>query len=107
MHQIVENIDAAKAVAKAVWAIGLPAICPHLNTGMFDGVAPDDLWLRGDLEILRRCDCLVTVPGWERSEGASAEVHAARVAGQAVFHWPECEEALREYARHQLSTAIS
>jgi hypothetical protein len=101
MHEVVQNIRAAESVAVALWQMGLPTICPHMNTALLDGIAPDEDWLTGDLEILRRCDCLVTVPGWEQSQGATAEVHAARAAGQSVFHWPECEEALREYAGNQ------
>jgi hypothetical protein len=96
MHQIVDNIRAAEAVAIALWQMGFAVVCPHTNTACFDGTAPDQVWLEGDLEILRRCDLLVTVSGWERSEGATIEVREANSALKPVYHWPEDEELLRD-----------
>jgi hypothetical protein len=71
--QILQNIRAAQAVALQVWKLGAVAICPHANTALFDGEADDAIWLDGDLELLRRSDAVVLVPGWERSTGAKAE----------------------------------
>ncbi len=69
-----------------MWRLGVAAICPHTNTRHFQGAAPDDLWLAGDLAILLRCDALITTPSWERSTGARAEVDVARQHGIPVFH---------------------
>lgn len=72
-----QNVMAAMAVALEVWRMGAVALCPHSNTMFFDQAAPDDVWLDGDLELLRRCDALVTTPDWRRSSGATAEVQFA------------------------------
>jgi hypothetical protein len=70
---IVKNIRNAEEVAIGLWWEGYAVICPHKNTALFDGLAPDDVWLKGYLAILRRCDLVVMVDGWWRSEGAKAE----------------------------------
>jgi hypothetical protein len=81
-----QNIRRAEEVALEVWRAGGVAICPHLNTRFFGGELPDQAWLDGDLEILRRCDALVTVDGWKSSEGAVAEVNFAETSGIPVFY---------------------
>ncbi len=82
-----ENIRAAEAVALALWEEGVPTICPHKNTALFDGAAPDEVWLAGDLVMLARCDVLVAVRGWEDSAGSREEVAFARENG--IPHFPE------------------
>lgn len=81
-----QNIRRAEEVALALWRMGFAVICPHTNTRFFEGALPDAVWLAGDLEMLRRCDLLVTVPGWEASVGACSEVAAFDLA--RVYHWP-------------------
>jgi hypothetical protein len=76
-HGIVENIRRAEEVALKYWRLGYAVICPHKNTSLLDGAAPDTVWLDGDIEILKRCDVLVAMIGWEKSKGAMAEVDFA------------------------------
>jgi|SRR5580704_2997662 hypothetical protein len=83
--QVLENIRRAEALALEVWRLGAACICPHKNTAFFSGAAPDQLWLDGDLEMVRRCDALVCVPGWERSSGSRGEVALANELGIPVF----------------------
>jgi len=52
VHGVVENIRRAERVALKYWQLGYAVICPHTNTALFDGAAPDDVWLAGDLELL-------------------------------------------------------
>lgn len=80
------NIRRAEALALEVWRAGFAALCPHCNTRFFDGAAPDYIWLEGDLEMLRRCDALLTTPDWQLSKGATAEVHFATKKNIPVFH---------------------
>lgn len=80
------NIRRAEALALEVWRAGYAALCPHCNTRFFDGAAPDRVWLAGDLEMLIRCDALLTTADWERSSGAKAEVIRAQQVGIPVFH---------------------
>src|SRR3990167_5628921 len=80
-----QNIRRAETLALEVWRKGAAAICPHTNTRFYQGAAPDEVWLNGDLEILRRCDAVLMVEGWERSQGAGAEGEYARRLGIPVF----------------------
>jgi len=71
--EIWQNINRAAELALEVWRLGLVAVCPHMNTFCFQGAAPDDIWLDGDLEILSRCDAVLMTSDWQRSTGAKAE----------------------------------
>lgn len=68
-----------------MWQAGCACHCPHTNTRFFDKAAPDAVFLDGDLEILRRCDFVILVPGWERSQGTLAEINAAVSQGLPIF----------------------
>ena len=83
---IAENIRNAERLALEVWRMGAVAICPHANPAHFQDAAPDDVWLRGDLELLTRCDAVLMVPGWTRSQGATAEKRYAEGNGIPVFY---------------------
>lgn len=80
-----QNIRNAENLALEVWRLGAACICPHTNTRFFDGAAPDDIWLKGDLEILKRCDAVLLTYNWARSQGATAEKHYAELYGIPVF----------------------
>jgi len=82
---IEQNIRRAEELALAVWLSGMAALCPHTNTRFFQGAADDAVWLDGDLELLTRCDAVLLVPGWERSQGATAERARAIEKGSPVF----------------------
>lgn len=82
---IEQNIRRAEELALQVWRYGAAAICPHANTRYFQGAAGDQLFLEGDLEILRRCDAVLCTPLWESSEGAKAEVALAKSLGIPVY----------------------
>ena len=82
---IAENIRNAERAALEVWRMGAAAICPHANTAHFQDAAPDDIWLKGDLEILRRCDGILMLPTYKESKGATAEMQEALTLGMPVF----------------------
>jgi nucleoside 2-deoxyribosyltransferase len=82
---IEQNIRAAEEVAARVWAMGMVALCPHANSRHMDGVATDEVFLDGTMELLRRCDAVVLVPNWRDSAGARAEVEEADRLGLPVF----------------------
>jgi hypothetical protein len=84
-YGVMRNIQSAGEVALAIWELGAAVICPHKNTAFFGGALPDSMWLRGDLEILDRCDALFAMYGWTESEGAKAEVDFAQSIGMPVF----------------------
>jgi len=78
VHGIVENVRLAEWYAKRYWRQGFTVICPHKNTALLDGVLPDDAWLDGAMELLRRSDIVVFIPGWEKSSGSRAEMEEAK-----------------------------
>ena len=69
-----------------LWKAGWAVICPHKNTELFDGHCADDVWLRGDLAILSRCDAVYMLNGWENSEGATEEHRLAQKLGLTVMY---------------------
>lgn len=80
------NIRRAEELALEVWRTpGCAALCPHTSTRFFQGAAPDDVWLDGTLEMLRRCDGVVLTEFWERSSGARTEVRESINLGIPVY----------------------
>ena len=82
---IAQRIRQAETIALEIWKAGAVAICPHANTAHYQGALPDKVWLEGDLEIVRRCDAMMMVPGWKLSTGARSELSLARELGKPVF----------------------
>lgn len=85
-YGIHKNIQAAEDVALKYWRLGYAVICPHKNSAHFDGALPDETWLDGDIEILKRCDVIVMMRGWENSTGARAERNMAVVEGIEIIY---------------------
>ncbi len=85
-YGVKKNIDNAEEITLCLWKLGYAVICPHKNTAFFGGTLPDDVWLRGYLEILKTCDLAVTVKGWERSPGSRDEVEFCRKHKIKVYH---------------------
>lgn len=82
------NIAAAERVGLEVAHLGCMPLIPHTNTAHpgFELAQPYQFWIDGTLELLRRCDALITVSGWESSNGAKGEVVEAQRLGKPVFH---------------------
>lgn len=83
---VIENIRAAEKIAIKWWKCGFAVICPHLNTAFFDGLAPDELWLQGDLNILTRCDLILVMSNYKDSAGSLIEVEAAKGSWMKVVY---------------------
>ena len=83
--EIEQNIRRAETLALEVWRAGMACICPHANTRFYQGAAPDKVWLKGDLELVRRCDAVLLTPDWIRSTGARAEKAFAEHHGIPTF----------------------
>ena len=66
--------------------MGHVALCPHSMTRFYQGVLPDEVWLEGTLELLRRCDAALFLEGWEQSEGSRAEMDEADRLRVAVLY---------------------
>lgn len=96
-----ENVEAARVVARRVAAahpLLFPVVPHQLNAGL-ESVGDYEWWLAGTLELMRRCDAVVMVPGWESSRGACAEREEAIQRGMPIFDAESvgCAEALRDF----------
>jgi hypothetical protein len=83
---IEQNIQRARALGAEVAALGAYPVIPHSNTAHMDGLATDELWLRGTLELMRRCDAVIFTPDWRQSSGARDERTDARRLDMPRFY---------------------
>lgn len=79
------NIHRARCVGVEVARLGLMPVIPRTSTAHLD-VVPDDFWLEGTLELMRRCDALITVDGWYESSGSRREVATMNDMNRPTFH---------------------
>jgi len=80
-----ENLRHAEDAAIRLWREGWAVICPHKNTAHFGGACPDDYWLKGDLEIVSRCDAIYMLNNWTHSKGAIKEYELAERLGKEII----------------------
>ncbi len=91
---MVNNVNKARKVARKVWLSGFTAICPHLNTDFEDNLLiPHEEYLKGDLEILIRCNVILMLENWENSKGARQEHDEAHAIGIPILYSVESLEA--------------
>jgi hypothetical protein len=83
--QLEQNIRHAERISLDWWRQGWAVICPHKNTARMGGACDDDIWLSGDLELLRRCDAICMLNGWDTSIGAQVEYNEARKQGIRIY----------------------
>ena len=93
------NISRARKIAKMLWSMNIAAVCPHSNSAFMDRCASDSTFLRGDTEILKRCDAIVLMPGFATSEGAQAEYFTAQQHGIPKFYvgFPSFESDIKRW----------
>ena len=84
--EVRRNIHRAAALGYEVAKLGAYPVIPHTNTGsVFMGTLTDEFWYGGTLELLRRCDAVLCVAGWQDSQRTNAEVEEARRRSTPVF----------------------
>jgi hypothetical protein len=93
------NIVAARQLGARIATLGGYPIIPHSNTSHFDGLAPDELWLAGTLELMRRCDAVVFGQGCLFSSGSRAEREEAERLKMPVFDLSEVDTELARWIR--------
>lgn len=85
VHERIIHIHKAWEVGAKLGALGVMPIVPHKNTELYDDVQPGTFWLEGTLELMRRCDAVMLVDGWEWSRGTCGEIREARARGLPIF----------------------
>ena len=87
-RELVENIRHAEAAAIRLWKRGYAVICPHMNSAHMGGTCPDQVFIDGDLEILKRCDAIYMLDNCTESEGAKLELATAAKNNKLIyFEW--------------------
>lgn len=85
--EISRNVRAAEDVGMAVAVAGASPMIPHTNTGLiFFGTCSAQFWYDATLALMRRCEAVILVPGWEESKGTQGELVEAKRLGLPVFY---------------------
>ena len=82
---IMQNVRKAEDASLKLWKQGYAVICPHTMTQHFQNECSENVWLNGCLELLKRCDAIYLVEGWEKSEGSVAEYKLAKKLGLLIL----------------------
>ena len=100
---IEENIEIARKVAIKLWEKGYTVLTPHLNTYHFekDCKCSYDDFIRGDLEMISRCDAICMLQGWMCSQGACREKEFAKYLGIPIFYYPDIPIRRKEMTEPQ------
>ena len=90
----------ALEVSHQLWEMGLLHYCPHANSPQIGTTdVAYETWMAMDLEVLRRCDWLLLIDGWNDSEGCKREFNVAMNLGIPVAF--TLAEAKALAARHE------
>lgn len=89
LHGVARNIILASEAALQGWRQRWVVICPHKNTDGFQWATdiPHDVWVDGDIEILKHCDAICMLPGWKDSKGACQEHTFAVDNGLEILYY--------------------
>jgi putative cell wall-binding protein len=68
----------------------------HEYGALMDGELPDQVWLDGAFELLRRSDIVVLMPNWKSSKGTVAEEKYAREIGKEIVYLTETAKPERK-----------
>jgi hypothetical protein len=80
-----KNIRNAEEETLGVLKLGAAAFCPHTQARFYDGEMPYEAWIACDLEVLKRCDAVYFIQGWQDSTGACKEHAFAEANDIPIF----------------------
>ena len=83
---IEKNVRKAEEVGFMVAQVGAMPLIPHANTRFFHGQQTPQYWYDGTMELLKRCDAVIMVPGWEKSRGSVVEHAYAGCHNMQIFY---------------------
>ena len=77
-HTEQDHINRAEIVSIELIRKGFHVITPHKNTAGYEKYEDENItfetWIAMDLNILKRCDGIFLMNGWDESKGATIEV---------------------------------
>ena len=89
-----QNVRRAEALALKIAELGIATICPHTMARFWFGHVAEDVAIEMDNALLKRCDGLALVEGWQYSKGTKGEIALAHAHHMPVFetldeivHW--------------------
>ena len=83
---VFENIIHARREAQRLWQKGWAVICPHTNSMFMGSMLANEVFMQGDLEIVRRCDAIYMLSNYKDSEGALRELELAKELGLKIYY---------------------
>lgn len=86
VYKVQRNIDRATLYAQEVAKMGALPLTPGRISTHFEGIQHYQWWSEAYLVLMRRCDAVFMVPGWETSNGAVAELTEALRLGIPVYY---------------------
>jgi len=85
-YLIQRNIHNATYWVQEVALLGGMPLCPAMIGANLEGVQSYTWWGDAYINLLRRCDAVFMVPGYECSNGATKEETEALALGMPVFY---------------------
>jgi len=99
---VAENVHRAEQAAHEVVKLGAMPLTPHSIGARMDGTATAQFWISGTLELMRRCDAVLVLPGYGNSEGTKGEIAEAERMKLPIF-LPHCfgdgEHTFNDYTK--------
>jgi Domain of unknown function (DUF4406) len=98
--QIAAHVRNAENWGLDVARCGAMPLIPHANSagGLFYGQLTAEFWYEGTLELLKRCDAALFIPGWLQSEGSKREHTWCKEHRLRIFGSKDVPDALRAWA---------
>ena len=81
-----KNVLHAEEVGLKYWKQGFAVIVPHKLTEFYQDECPDDVWLKGCEELVKRSDIIVMIKGFENSQGSKRELELATELGKEIIY---------------------
>ena len=92
-------LDIFNKAAAALTRNGYRVVNPANLCFVLDGTATQEDFLNIDMELLRLCDVLVQLPGWEKSLGCQREYGAALERDMIILKWEAMVDGCTEKSR--------
>lgn len=99
-YEIDQHINEARMWASKLATEQIAFFCPHLNSAHFEVTAPSatpEFWYTMDMVLLQYASALLLIPGWEHSEGATAENQRAMELGIPVYRYQEFDLLVKHW----------